>query len=168
MKRDLIKKLCITALFMAVYTLVTAFVSIPTFITGIGNINLGDCVIAVACVFLGLGYSTAVGALGGFIADLLSGYAAYAPVTLVAKAVFAVTVGMMMRKKQTLPRCAVGIALGGIAASACYFFYEWALYGVAVAAANCPFNLLQVALNGVVALAVYPIAHKFSVIKREH
>ena len=168
MKRDIIKKMCIAALLMAVYTLMTSFVSIPTFITGIGNINLGDCVIAVACVILGLTYAPAVGALGGFLADLLSGYGAYAPVTLVAKAVMAVIICLMIRKKQTVLRYIAGIVLGGLAMVLCYFIYEWALYGIAVAATNSPFNLLQIAVNGIVALAIYPLSHKFTVVKREN
>ncbi|UKI18870.1 MAG: hypothetical protein L6V89_07025 [Oscillospiraceae bacterium] len=42
----------------------------------------------------------------------------------------------------------------------CYFLYEWLLYGIAVAGTNVLFNLIQLALNAVVALALYPLLKK--------
>lgn len=166
MKRDMLKRMCVTALLTAICVLVTAFVSLPLAVTG--NINMGDCITMVACMLLGLWYAPAVGAMGGFIADLISGYAAYAPVTLVAKLALALVMCLFCRKRLSLARCALGIALGGIAMTACYFVYELLLYGLPVAAANALFCMLQAGINGVAALALYPLVKKVKSLKREY
>ena len=56
MNRTSLRRLCIAALLCAACTLMTAFLSVPTFITTVGNINLGDCVTLCACLLLGLWY----------------------------------------------------------------------------------------------------------------
>ncbi|MDD6203806.1 MAG: ECF transporter S component [Firmicutes bacterium] len=160
MNRLMLKKLCVAAVLLAACTLMTAFLSVPTFITGIGNINLGDCVTFAACMLLGLWYAPAVGALGGMLADLLSGYAVYAPVTFVAKGVMALLMCLMIKRRNSFARCVIGVLLGGAAMVGCYFVYELILYGFAVAGANVLFNAVQVAVNGALALAVYPVIKK--------
>ena len=52
MDRLMLKKLCVAAVLLAACTLMTAFLSVPTFITGIGNINLGDCVVLLGAFLL--------------------------------------------------------------------------------------------------------------------
>lgn len=156
-----LQKLCVAAVLLAACVLITAFVSIPTPI--VGNINLGDCITFVACMLLGTAYAPFVGAFGGLTADLLSGYAAYAPVTLVAKGVMALLCCLILgRGKRNLGRSALGMVVGGIGMIACYFVFEWAAYGVAPAAANLLFNTVQVAINTMVALAVYPLIKKIT------
>lgn len=166
MKREFLRKMCAAAVLTAVCTLVTAFVSIPLAVTG--NINMGDCVTMLACMLLGLWYAPAVGALGGFIADIISGYAVYAPITLLAKLALALVMCLFCRKRISIPRCALGIVLGGIAMTACYFVFELLLYGLPVAAVNVPFCMLQAGINGVVAIALYPLVKKVKSLKKEY
>ena len=73
MNRTSLRRLCIAALLCAACTLMTAFLSVPTFITTVGNINLGDCVNLCACLLLGMWYGPAVGAGGGGHADRQTG-----------------------------------------------------------------------------------------------
>lgn len=57
-------------------------------------------------------------------------------------------------------RSVLALLAGGVAMVLCYFLYEWLLYGIAVAGTNVLFNLIQLALNAVVALALYPLLKK--------
>ncbi len=166
MRSNTIKKLCLTGVLIAICVLVTAYVSIPLAVTG--NINMGDCVIMVSCMLMGLWYAPAVGAISGTIADLISGYAAYAPVTFIAKFLLATLFCVMCRKKVNIFNCILGIVIGGIAMVGCYFLYELLLYGAPVSALNVPFNLLQVGVNGIVALLLYPVVNKARKLVIEH
>ncbi|MBR3750812.1 MAG: ECF transporter S component [Clostridia bacterium] len=161
-----IKKMCIAAILTALCTLATTFISIPTGM--VGNINLGDCICFAACMLLGLWYGPAVGALGGGIADLLSGYAVYCPVTVVAKGLMGIVLCVIMGKKYSFLRAVLGMVLGGACMVLCYFFYEWALYGFAAALPNVAFNFVQTGINAVLVAALYPIIKKTSKVRREH
>lgn len=166
MSRELIKKMCTAAVLTALCALATTFLYIPT--GSIGNVNLGDCITFAACIILGLWYGPAVGALGGCIADLLNGYAVYAPVTFVAKAVMGIILCVVLGKKYNFLKAVLGMVLGGAAMVACYFIYEWILYGFAAAIPNVAFNFVQTGVNAVLVMALYPLIKKVSVVRREH
>ena len=132
MNRTSLRRLCIAALLCAACTLMTAFLSVPTFITTVGNINLGDCVTLCACLLLGLWYGPAVGALGGALADLLSGYTVYAPATLAAKFLMGLIACLILRPRKNAGfpgfwRSVLALLAGGVAMVLCYFLYEWLL-----------------------------------------
>ena len=67
---------------------------------------------------------------------------------------------LMIKRRNSFARCVIGVLLGGAAMVGCYFVYELILYGFAVAGANVLFNAVQVAVNGALALAVYPVIKK--------
>lgn len=74
------------ALMMAATCAVTMTIRIPTFI---GYTHLGDSMVFLAAIILGKRKGTLAAALGMFLADILSGYAVWAPFTLVIKGVMA-------------------------------------------------------------------------------
>ena len=95
-----VRQLVLTALFAALGCAATLVLQIPS-PTG-GYLNLGDAVVILGAFLLGPVYGAAAGGLGPAMADLLSGYAAYVPATLVIKAVMALTAAGLfraMRKK---------------------------------------------------------------------
>ncbi len=81
-----IRLLTLTGLFAAMVYLLTAYLHIPT---GAGFTHAGDGVIFLAASLLPTPYAAAAGAIGGALADGLSGFAVWLPATLVIKAVTA-------------------------------------------------------------------------------
>lgn len=78
------KKLSIMALLIALTCVATMIIRIPIPATN-GYINVGDSIILISAVLFGNPFGVVAGGIGSALADLLSGYVNYAPVTLVVK-----------------------------------------------------------------------------------
>ena len=61
-----------------------------------GYINLGDCLVLLGGWLLGPVYGAAAGAIGSLLADIFTGYLAYAPVTLVVKGLMAALASLLL------------------------------------------------------------------------
>ena len=83
-----LKKIVLAAMFAALACVATMVINIPIPATG-GYINLGDCIVILAGWMLGGAYGAAAGGIGSMLADLIPGYASFAPGTLVIKALMA-------------------------------------------------------------------------------
>ena len=81
-----VKLLTLTGLFAALTYILTAYLHIPT---GAGYTHAGDGVIFLAASILPTPYAAAAGAIGGALADGLSGFAVWLPATVIIKAVTA-------------------------------------------------------------------------------
>ncbi len=82
-----IHKLTLAALLTAFTTVATLVIQIPT--PTKGYLNLGDCLVNLSAWILGGIYGTAAAGIGSALADMISGYFIYAPVTLVIKCLMA-------------------------------------------------------------------------------
>ncbi len=80
-----IKQLVLTALFAALCTVATMI----AFPAGPGYINAGDIVLLLAAFTLAPTQAMLAAGIGSALADLLNGYAMYAPATFVIKALMA-------------------------------------------------------------------------------
>lgn len=78
-----IKLMCITGVFTALVFVFTAYLHIPSHT---GYTHVGDGIIYLAACLLPLPNAVFVGALGGLLADVLSGFALWAPGTVIIKA----------------------------------------------------------------------------------
>lgn len=78
------------ALMIALTCVLTMFVKIPS---PIGYTHAGDSMVFLAAVLFGNKKGAFIGATGMVLADILSGYAVWAPATLVIKAVMAYIAG---------------------------------------------------------------------------
>ncbi len=78
----------IAAMFAAMIAVMTAFVQIKT--PTQGYVHLGDSMIYLVACFLPMPYAVAAAAIGGGIADLITGYADVAVYTIIIKALNAV------------------------------------------------------------------------------
>ena len=78
------KKLALNGLLVALVTVATYLIRIPIPATS-GYINAGDSMIFLASVVFGPQFGLIAGGLGSALADILAGYAQYAPITLVVK-----------------------------------------------------------------------------------
>ena len=162
-----IRKLVLAALFAALCCLMTMIVQIPAPM-GYGYVNLGDCAVLLGAWVVGGWWGAAAAAVGSALADLLAAggtYAIYAPGTFVIKFLMAAVAAYSMRvvKKHW------GVPLGAVAAEllmvAGYFLYESVIYEEG-AVASVPLNLIQGAVNMIVAVAVVVLLDRAGVLKR--
>ena len=79
-----IKLLVLTGLFSALIYVFTAYLHVPT---GAGYTHAGDGIIYLSACLLPTPYAAAAGAIGGGLADGLSGFVIWLPATVVIKAV---------------------------------------------------------------------------------
>ena len=90
-----VRMLVLTALFTALGYVATRLLIVPS-PTG-GYMNLGDAVVLLGAYLLGPVYGAIAGGLGPALADLLSGYPAWVPGTLVIKALMGLTAALLYR-----------------------------------------------------------------------
>jgi uncharacterized membrane protein len=137
---------------MALVATATLVLRLPTPATE-GYINLGDAIIVATALVFGPWAGALAGGVGSALADLLGGYAHWAPFTLVIKGFEGAIVGLLFRRElvSTLAKLlAVGAATVGVTCMFIgYFLVEWMLYGPGPALASVPGNLVQ-AGSGVV------------------
>lgn len=95
MKENNMRRMVLTAIMIAVVTVGTIAIRVPT-PTG-GYVNLGDGFILVTSYFLGPVAGVLAGALGSAGADLIGGYFTYAPFTFVIKGLIALPVGLTVK-----------------------------------------------------------------------
>ena len=160
MKDRQIRRLVLAALFAALCTVTTLVIQIPSPMQG--YVNLGDCAVLLAAWVLGPVYGGLAGGTGSMLADLLSGYAHYAPGTFAIKLAMAAAVGALFRvlDRPSPARCLGAMGVSGLAGEsimvAGYFGYAclWLGRGWA-AAASVPGNVIQGAVGLGAAGAVY-------------
>ena len=77
-----VRYLCLSGIFAALVFVCTAFLQIPSYA---GYLHVGDALIYLAACLLPWPYAMGVGMIGGALADLLTGYAVWAPASLIIK-----------------------------------------------------------------------------------
>ncbi len=155
-----IRTLCMAAMFAALICVATIIIQIPS-PTG-GFLNFGDCFILVGAWMLGPIYGFAAGAIGSSMADIITGYAVYAPATFVIKGVIAVLASVIFRGMQTkksrnkLPCHIVSATAAELWMLLGYYTYDALVmgYGFAGSAASLPMNAVQGIVGATAACAV--------------
>lgn len=82
-----VRLLTLTGILTALTTVATIVIQIPT--PTKGYVNLGDVLVNISAWILGGTYGAAAGGIGSAFADIITGYAIYAPATLIIKALMA-------------------------------------------------------------------------------
>ncbi len=168
--RSPVYRLVLVALTMALVTLMTMIIQIPNPASQ-GYINFGDSIIFVTGVVFGPFFGLLAGGIGSALADLLSGYAQYAPWTLIIKGLEGLIVGLIAHKAYQSQRKLVLPVLGMVVAGAWmvagYLLAESVMYGVAGAVVNVPGNLVQAVVSLALAIPLLvPVWHAFNRNKR--
>ncbi len=165
---SLAKNISFAAVFAALCCVSTMFVQIP--LSATGYFNLGDVFVLLCGWFLGPVYGMAAAGIGSMLADILSGFASFAPATLVIKALDALIAYLLCRllkkfikneKLDILPR-AVSAFFGEAFMVLGYFFFEAVILKLGMGAAADIFgNAMQglACLIGATILvgALYPV-----------
>ncbi len=163
-RNDNVNSMVMAALMMAMITVCTMFIKIPT---PSGYVHLGTMVVILAIAILGWKYGVIAGAVGTALADLISGYAIWAPGSFAVVFVTALIYGYFIdrtAKKHGGIRNSfdideiLGSALAVIIFTLGYFIYGGAVvYGWSGALLVVIPNLLQV-VTGVILGRVFGTA----------
>ena len=145
-----IKNLCLAGIFTALVFVFTAFLHIPSHT---GYTHVGDAFIYLAACLLPLPYALFVGAVGAMLADLLTGFALWAPASILIKGVavlFFCRKGKIFRLRNNLALIPASVlCIGG------YYLYEGLITGNFVAAtAGIPGYLTQSVLSSLLFLVL--------------
>lgn len=157
-----VKFLTITALFIALTYVFTAFVNVrlPIVANG-GLIHLGNVPLFLCAIIFGKKSGAIAGGVGMGLFDLLSGWTAWAPFTFVIVALMGFAVGAITEKHHGYGWNALAMGVACIIKVVGYYIAEGIIYGNWLApAASIPGNLVQI---GVAAVIVFLIAEKLRV-----
>ncbi len=175
MKRFSFEMVAVSALMIALTTVFTLMVRVPVPATG-GYINLSDVAIVFASLTFGPIVGFLAGGIGAGLADILGGYAQWAPLTLLAHGVEGLIIGYLGYNKG-LAQAAVAWFVGGLFMVAAYFLGEATVMGIGWSGAlsEIPGNLMQMLAGGVVGIPLmlavrraYPPVTQFGVSQRWH
>ena len=151
MQKNKIRLMCISGVLMALVFVVTAYLHIPT---NNGYIHIGDGIIYLAACILPLPYAIAVGAGGALLADCLTGYAIWAPASIIIKTATVLLFTSKGKKMMTLRNWLMLIPAALICAGG-YYLYESILYGNFVAPlAGILMSLIQSLTSSVLFVAI--------------
>ena len=148
--RGMSRIMIFSALFAALIFLATAY--LPRIPTALGYVHLGDGFVLLAAAWLPLPYAIAAAAVGGGLADLLTGYAIWLPATVVIKALMALCISS--RKNALSVRNIVGMVLATLINAGGYYIFQAAFISQSfiVPLVDIPFNIIQTLVGGVIFL----------------
>ena len=163
MNDKMLGKLIFSALFAALSCGATMALRFPTPIGG--YIHAGDAVVLLGAFILGPVWGAFAAGLGSFLADLLSGYALYAPASFVVKALVALVAGAILKSEMFKNKTVLAVFAGALAELVMvggYLFYDGVVlkYGLA-ALGDIPSNLIQAVFGVIAGAALYKALEKF-------
>lgn len=157
------KDLTMLAMFIALTTVTTMSSQIPIPATK-GYINIGDTILICAGLLLGKTAGGVVGSIGSALADLLSGYGYYAPITFVVKGIEGFLAGYLKEKNINFVVCGL---IAGLVMALGYFIAEGTiLYNFEAAAASLPANIMQGIGGSILASVLYKAIEKTKILER--
>ena len=152
------KQITRDAMFVALTLVFTAFVNIqiPSFGGAGGLIHLGNVPLFIAAMVYGKRTGALAGAIGMGLFDLLSGWAAWAPCTIITCGLMGFAIGKICENKKGIVTkilavvCALVIKLCG------YFVFESFIMGSGMAAAvkSVPGNIIQVVVAAIIVFII--------------
>lgn len=144
--------IALAALLIALTTVFTLVVRVPVPATQ-GYVNLSDVAITFAGLIFGPWIGLVAGGVGAALADLLGGYAQFAPLSLLAHGLEGLVIGWLGWGRKSVPGMALGWAGGALIMIAGYLLGEGLiLTGWPAAIAEVPSNLFQAVLGAVVGI----------------
>jgi uncharacterized membrane protein len=143
--------IALVAVLIALTTVFTLLIRVPT--PARGYVNLSDVAITFASLAFGPWIGFAAGGIGTALADLLGGYAAFAPLSFVAHGLEGLVMGLIGGRTHSVPRM-IGAWLAGSAVMvATYLIGEGLFYtGWPPAFAGVPLNAFQALVGGLVGI----------------
>ncbi|MBR1597732.1 MAG: ECF transporter S component [Lachnospiraceae bacterium] len=152
------KQITLDAMFVALTLIFTAFVNIkiPSFGGAGGLIHLGNVPLFIAAILYGRRTGTLAGAIGMGLFDVMSGWVAWAPCTVITCGLMGFVVGVLCRNRKGIVIKVVAMLIALIIKITGYFVFESFVLGSGIVAAikSIPGNIIQVGMAGVIVLIV--------------
>ena len=142
MAQNKVKKIVYGAFMIALVTIGTMVIRIPTPATK-GYINVGDSFIFLSSALFGSLMGFIAGGIGSALADLLSGYAYWAPWTFIIKGIEGLIVGLMYKKYTNEYLKVVSLIIGALWMVLGYYIAGGIMYGFKTSLVDVPSNLVQ-------------------------
>ena len=151
-----IKFITITAVFIALTYVFTAFVNIRLPIAANGGlVHLGNVPLFIGAIIFGRKTGAIAGGVGMGLFDLLSGWTAWAPFTFIIVALMGFAVGAITEKHHGIGFDALAIGVACIIKVVGYYIAEVILFGNWLApVTSIPGNLVQIGVAAVIVLIV--------------
>ncbi len=163
-----IKNLVFAALLAAVTCVATLVIHIPSPLNG--YINLGDCFVLLSGWLLGPLYGFLAAGIGSGLADLVLGYAVYAPATFVIKGLVALAAYLLIKAFGKINNKTVTYALSGVVAELVmvggYYVFEGFMYGWKASLVNILPNGIQAIAGVVCATILVTVINKTGILKK--
>ncbi len=154
-----LRYLTVSALWAAIIFLAVFIIKIPLVN---GYANIGDALIFTCALLMPLPYAMGAGAIGATLADIVSGYAIYAPFTFVIKAVMVLWFIPFKKSKSKIIKHWLPSLLAGLTGAILYFLTDSVLFGIGGGIASIPGNIGQCVVNCILYTAIaYILEYKF-------
>ena len=161
------EKIVISAMFASLVCVATMVVKIPSPLHG--YINLGDAFVLLAGWCISPLYGFLAAAIGSGLADLLSGYALYAPATFIIKGVMAIIAFYGYKFISNKTNKIFARIVSGVAAEIFmilgYLLFEGVLYGFVPSLVNIPPNAIQGLAGIIIGVLLVNIFNKYKILK---
>jgi uncharacterized membrane protein len=158
------RRLTITALFIALTYVATAFINIriPFLAANGGLIHLGNIPLFVAAALYGKKTGALTGAFGMGLFDLTSGWVSWAPFTFVICGLIGFVFGAVTEHRGKKWRLILAVILAALVKVAGYYVAEIILYGNLLApVTSIPGNLVQIFTAGIVAVPLIQVLRRY-------
>ena len=157
------QKIVTASMLAALCCVATMIIKIPTPLHGYAN--LGDCIVLLSAFLLPVGYGFCAAAIGSALADVLSGYAMYAPATFIIKGLMVIAAYFIYKQfakkdKNKLPGKIISGFVAEVIMIAGYFVFEGFLYGFGASLVNIPANAVQGVAGLIIGIVLVKIFEK--------
>jgi uncharacterized membrane protein len=153
--KNTVADLAICGVFAAVICIFTMFFQIRIFPAEGGLVHLGNVPLFFAAAFFGKKTGALAGGIGMMFSDLLSGWAAYAPLTFFVVGAMGYVIGLIVRKKPNIYNLLIAVVAALALKIAGYYIGEVVMYrSFIVPLASIPGNIVQVVTGAVISVPV--------------
>ena len=161
------EKIVISAMFASLICVATMVIKIPSPLHG--YINLGDAFVLLAGWCISPLYAFLAAGIGSGLADLLSGYALYAPATFLIKGIMAIIAFYGFKVINGKANKVISRITSGVMAEVFmiigYFLFEGILYGFVPSIVNIPPNAVQGLAGIIIGILLINIFNKYKIFK---
>ena len=160
------KRIVIASMLAALVCVATMIIKIPSPLKG--YINLGDCVVLLSGWLLSPLYGFLAAGIGSALADIFSGYIAYAPSTFVIKGLMAIIAyfgfSLLHKRLGSFSSRIISGTLSEIIMILGYFIFEGFLYGFVPSLVNIPANAVQGVAGLIIGIILIKVFEKNKII----
>ena len=155
------RELATSAVMGALVCVTTLLIQIPIPATK-GFFNVGDALVMISALTFGPIVGFFAGGFGSSLADLIGGWYVWVPFTLVIKGIEGFLTGAVtvLDEEQGKRKLILAWFIGGLEMVAGYFIVQYYLYGFSAALVETPFNIVQMAVGGIVGIPLSVVLKK--------